>query len=40
MDLDYIQIVISARLAHGDLIAADKALEAGPDDHAMRLVLL
>jgi hypothetical protein len=40
MDLDYIQIVISARLAHGDLVAADKALEAGPDDHAMRLVLL
>lgn len=40
MDLDYIQIVISARLAHGDLVAADEALEAGPDDHAMRLVLL
>ena len=40
MDLDYIQILISARLAHGDLVAADKALEAGPDDHAMRLVLL
>ena len=40
MDLDYIQIVISARLAHGDLVVADKALEAGPDDHAMRLVLL
>ena len=40
MDFDYIQIVISARLAHGDLVAADKALEARPDDHAMRLVLL
>ncbi len=40
MDLDYVRIVISARLAHGDLVAADKALEAGPDDHAMRLVLL
>ena len=40
MDLDYIQIVISARLAHGDLVAADKALEVGPDDHAMLLVLL
>lgn len=38
--MNFIQIAISARLAHGDLVAADKALEAGPEDHAIRLVLL
>lgn len=38
--MDFIQIAISARLAHGDLVGADKALEAGPEDHAIRLVLL
>ncbi len=38
--MDFIQIAISARLAHGDLVAADKALEAEPEDQAIRLVLL
>src|SRR5690348_2955454 len=40
MTVDFIQIAISARLAHGDLIAADSALEAGPQDHGIRLILL
>jgi hypothetical protein len=38
--VDFIQIAISARLAHGDLVAADNALEAGPTDHGLRLVLM
>lgn len=38
--MDYIHIAISARLAHGDLVAADGALEAGPSDHAVRLILM
>ena len=31
---------ISARLAHGDLVAADAALEAGPADDGVRLILV
>lgn len=38
--MDYIQIVLSARLAHGDLVAADDALEAGVADHGVRLILI
>ena len=38
--MDYIHIAISARLAHGDLVAADGALEAGPSGHGVRLVLM
>jgi hypothetical protein len=38
--MDFIQIAISARLAHGDLVAADGALEAGPADHSVRLIFL
>jgi hypothetical protein len=30
LDLDFVQIAISARLAHGDLVAADQALESDP----------
>ena len=38
--MDFIRIAISARLAHGDLVAADRALEAGPSDHGVRLILV
>jgi len=38
--MDYIQIVLSARLAHGDLVAADDALKAGVADHGVRLILI
>lgn len=38
--MDFVHIAISARLAHGDLVAADAALEAGPSDHAVRLILM
>lgn len=33
--MDFIHIAISARLAHGDLIAADSALEARPSDQGV-----
>lgn len=38
--MDFVHIAISARLAHGDLVAADAALEAGPTDHGIRLILV
>ena len=38
--MDFIRIAVSARLAHGDLVAADRALEAGPSDHGVRLILV
>lgn len=38
--VDFIQIAISARLAHADLIAGDHDLEAGPNDPATRLILI
>lgn len=38
--MDFVHIAISARLAHGDLVAADGALEAGPGDHSVRLILV
>ena len=38
--MDLIHIAISARLAHGDLVAADGALDAGPSDHGVRLILV
>ena len=38
--MDFIHIAISARLAHGDLVAADGALEADPSDHGVRLILV
>ena len=38
--MDYIQIAISARLAHGDLVAADAALETGPTDPAVGMLLI
>ncbi|MEY9181160.1 hypothetical protein [Bradyrhizobium sp. USDA 313] len=38
--MNFIHIAISARLAHGDLVAADGALEAGPSDHGVRLILM
>ncbi len=38
--MDYLHIAASGRLAHGDLVAADKALEAAESDHAVRLVLI
>ncbi|TYO61375.1 hypothetical protein FXV83_38330 [Bradyrhizobium hipponense] len=37
---DFIHVAISARLAHGDLVAADGALEADPSDHGVRLILV
>jgi hypothetical protein len=36
----FCHIAISARLTHGDLIAVDAALEAGPTDEGLRLILL
>jgi hypothetical protein len=38
--LDFVQIAISARLAHGDLVSADAALEADPSDQGVRLILV
>lgn len=38
--MDFIQIAISARVAHGDLRAGDRALEVGPTDHGTRLILI
>jgi hypothetical protein len=38
--LDFVQIAISARLAHGDLVAADQALEADPSVLGVRLILV
>lgn len=38
--MDFVHIAIAARMAHGDLVAADAALEAGPSDHAVRLILI
>ncbi|MHC4047562.1 hypothetical protein [Bradyrhizobium sp. 23AC] len=38
--MDFVHIAICARLAHGDLVAADAALEAGPTDDGIRLILL
>ena len=38
--MDFIHIAISARLAHGDLVAADQALEGGPKEPATRLILI
>ena len=38
--MNFIHIAISARLANGDLVAADRALEAGPSDHGVRLILV
>lgn len=38
--MDFIRIAISARLAHGDLVAADGALEADSADHSVRLIFL
>jgi hypothetical protein len=38
--LDFVQIAISARLAHGDLVAADQALESDPNDRGVRLILV
>jgi hypothetical protein len=38
--MDFVQIAISARLAHGDLVAADRALEAGAADDGTRLILI
>ncbi|RYH17490.1 MAG: hypothetical protein EON54_27845 [Alcaligenaceae bacterium] len=38
--MDFVHIVIAARSAHGDLVSADRALEAGPDDAGVRLILV
>jgi hypothetical protein len=38
--MDFVHIAISARLAHGDLVAADGALEAGPSDDGVTLILV
>jgi hypothetical protein len=38
--MDFVHIAISARLAHGDLVAADAALEDGPTDDGIRLILV
>ena len=38
--MDFVHIAISARLAHGDLVAADAALEAGLTDDGVRLILV
>jgi hypothetical protein len=38
--MDFVHIAISARLAHGDLVAADAALEAGPTEDGVRLILV
>jgi hypothetical protein len=38
--MNFTHIAISARLAHGDLVAADGALEVGPSDQGVRLILV
>ena len=38
--MDFAHIAISARVSHGDLVAADAALEASPSDHGVRLILV
>ncbi len=38
--MNFIHIAISARVGHGDLVAADGALEAGPSDHGVRHILV
>ncbi|MBM0207226.1 hypothetical protein JNW90_32720 [Micromonospora sp. STR1s_5] len=38
--MDFVHFAISARLAHGDLVAADAALEASPPDDGVRLILV
>jgi len=38
--MHFAHIAISAHVAHGDLVAADAALEAGPSNHGLRLVLM
>lgn len=38
--MDFVQIAISARLAHGDLVAADQALESDPSVLGVRLILV
>lgn len=38
--MDFVHLAISARLAHGDLVAADSALEAGPGDPGIKLILI
>lgn len=38
--MDFVHVAISARLAHGDLVAADSALEADLGDHSVRLILV
>ena len=38
--MDFVQIAISARLAHGDLVAAEAALKSDPSDHGVRLILI
>lgn len=38
--MDYVHIIISARLAHGDLVAVDRTLEADHGDHGVRLILM
>ncbi|MBE0702824.1 MAG: hypothetical protein IH582_06600, partial [Afipia sp.] len=38
--MDFVHIAISARLARGDLVAADTALEAGHTDDGVGLILM
>jgi hypothetical protein len=38
--MNFVHIAMSARLVHGDLVAADRALEADPSDHGVRLILV
>jgi hypothetical protein len=38
--MDFVQIALSARLAHGDLVAADQALDTGAEDPAVRLIFI
>lgn len=38
--MDYVQIALSARLAHGDLLAADEALETGVAGHGLSMILI
>lgn len=38
--MDFVHIAISARVAHGDLVAADAALEADPTEDGLRLILV
>jgi hypothetical protein len=38
--MDYVHLLTAARVVQSELISADAALEAGPSDHAIRLVLM